>query len=64
MQNDKRSTHYYDDEMIICRCEEITFGEIRRAIQAGAQDVDAVKRMTRAGMGLCQSKSCYDLIAN
>lgn len=63
MKNDNRSTNY-DDEMIICRCEEVTLGEIRRAIQAGARDVDAVKRMTRAGMGLCQSKSCYDLIAN
>jgi NAD(P)H-nitrite reductase large subunit len=51
------------DELIICRCEEITVGEIRKAVREGAQDLDAVKRMTRAGMGLCQSKTCYNLIA-
>ena len=52
-----------DDERVICRCEEITLGEIRQAIKEGARDVDAVKRMTRAGMGLCQNKTCYNLVA-
>ena len=42
-----------DDERIICRCEEITLGEIRKAIRDGATDPDSVKRMTRAGAGLC-----------
>ena len=53
----------YDDERIICRCEEVTLGEIRRAIREGARDLDAVKRMTRTGAGLCQSKTCYNLVA-
>jgi len=53
-----------DDEMIICRCEEVTLGEIRTAIKDGARDLDAIKRITRAGMGLCQSKTCFSLIAN
>lgn len=47
----------------ICRCEEITEDKIREAVRQGAEDVDAVKRMTRAGMGLCQAKTCYPLIA-
>ena len=51
------------DDVIICRCEEITLGEIRKAIHAGATDVDAVKRMTRAGMGLCQGNTCRRLIS-
>ena len=50
-------------DMIICRCEEVTLGEILNAINKGARDVDAVKRMTRAGMGLCQGKSCGRLVA-
>ncbi len=54
----------YDDDRIICRCEEVTLGEIKKAIREGARDLDAVKRMTRAGMGLCQNKTCYNLIAN
>ncbi len=48
---------------IICRCEEVTEDEIREAIRNGATDVDAVKRVTRAGMGLCQQHTCYQLVA-
>ena len=51
-----------DDAMIICRCEEITRGDVLAALRAGATDVDAVKRMTRAGMGLCQGKTCGRLV--
>lgn len=46
------------DEVIICRCEEVTKQEIERAIAQGCCDLDAIKRATRAGMGMCQSKSC------
>jgi len=50
-------------DLIICRCEEVTEEEIRKAIRDGATDVDAVKRATRAGMGLCQQHTCYGLVA-
>ena len=38
---------------VICRCEEITEGEIRAAIRArvGARTLDGIKRRTRSGMG-------------
>ncbi len=52
-----------DDNIVICRCQEITKGEIRQAIAEGALTVDGVKRRTRAGMGLCQGKTCYRLVA-
>ena len=48
------------DDLIICRCEEVTLKEIKAAIKEGANSVDAVKRFTGAGMGLCQCKTCYD----
>jgi len=51
-----------DRDRIICRCEEITLGEVLDAIRDGAADADAVKRMTRAGMGLCQGNTCGRLI--
>lgn len=47
---------------IICRCEEITYGEIIDAIKAGRKSVKAIKRATRAGMGACQSRTCGRLI--
>ena len=45
---------------IICRCEQVTEGEIRDAIRrpVGARSLDGVKRRTRAGMGRCQSGFC------
>lgn len=49
-------------DMIICRCEEITLKEIIQAIAAGARSVNEVKRRTRAGMGLCQGRSCSRLV--
>jgi NAD(P)H-nitrite reductase large subunit len=51
-----------DDNIIICRCEEITLGEIKQTIREGARDVTGIKRRTRAGMGLCQGRTCEKLI--
>jgi NAD(P)H-nitrite reductase large subunit len=51
-----------EDKIIICRCEEITLGEIKQAIREGARDVTGIKRRTRAGMGLCQGRTCERLI--
>ena len=48
---------------IICRCEEITEQEIRDAIRKfNLGTVDEVKRLTRAGMGLCQGRTCTSLL--
>ena len=45
---------------IICRCEQVTEGEIVDAIHRvpGARSLDGVKRRTRAGMGRCQAGFC------
>lgn len=51
------------EDPIICRCEEVTESEIREAIKNGATTVTATKRITRAGMGLCQGQTCYTLVA-
>lgn len=52
-----------DDDTVICRCEEVTLGEIRRAVAAGAAEVNEVKGLTRAGMGNCQGRICGELVA-
>jgi bacterioferritin-associated ferredoxin len=51
------------DDLIICRCEEITRGEIKAAIRNGMQTLNGIKRVTRAGMGLCQGQTCQRLVA-
>ena len=49
---------------IICRCEQVTEGEILRAIHENppARDVDGVKRRTRSGLGRCQGGFCQPQI--
>ena len=46
------------DDTIVCRCEDVRAGEIREAARDGIGDVNLVKRWTRAGMGLCQGRTC------
>ena len=45
---------------IVCRCEEVTEGEIISAIRRNppARDIDGIKRRTRSGMGRCQGGFC------
>ncbi len=52
-----------DDDLVICRCEEITKGEIKNCIRNGMQTLNGIKRVTRAGMGLCQGQTCQRLVA-
>ena len=51
------------EDIIICRCQEVTREEILQAIAEGATTVDGVNKRTRAGMGLCQGKTCERLVA-
>ena len=53
-----------DDDMIICRCEEITKGEIRRAVHEGLRTTNEIKRWLRTGMGLCQGQTCQRNVQN
>ena len=46
------------DETCVCRCEEVTKGEIVEAIEMGCHSLIWIKRMTRAGMGMCQGRIC------
>ncbi len=51
------------DEIIICRCEDITRERLLEVIAEGYQTIDEIKRVTRAGMGPCQGRTCRQLIA-
>lgn len=50
---------------IVCRCEQVTEGEILRAIRENppAKDIDGIKRRTRSGMGRCQGGFCQPYVA-
>jgi NADPH-dependent 2,4-dienoyl-CoA reductase/sulfur reductase-like enzyme len=50
------------DETIVCRCEDVTRGEICAAAREGARSVNQVKAWTRCGMGPCQGRICGDIV--
>lgn len=47
-----------DDDILVCRCEEVTKGEIRKAVHAGIMTIEELRRFLRCGMGLCQGQTC------
>lgn len=47
------------DEAIVCRCEAITVGELRRVVrEMGANEANRAKAFSRVGMGRCQGRYC------
>jgi NADPH-dependent 2,4-dienoyl-CoA reductase/sulfur reductase-like enzyme len=46
------------DDAIVCRCEEVTAGEVRAAARLGCTGPNQLKAFTRAGMGPCQGRMC------
>lgn len=51
-----------DDDVIVCRCEEITKGEIRKAVHDGIFTIAEMRRYLRNGMGLCQGQTCGKVV--
>jgi bacterioferritin-associated ferredoxin len=50
-------------ELIVCRCEHVAAEAVEDAIQnLGCASVNEVKKMTRAGMGICQGRCCARLV--
>lgn len=53
-----------DGRTLVCRCEEVSAGEIRAAVaELGATDARSAKLLCRAGMGLCQGRVCGVTVA-
>jgi NADPH-dependent 2,4-dienoyl-CoA reductase/sulfur reductase-like enzyme len=46
------------DETLVCRCEEVTAGELRARAVEGRPGPNQLKAFTRAGMGPCQGRQC------
>jgi len=55
------------DETTICRCEEVTMGDVRRQVSNGLTSLKSIKMATRCGMGRCQGRTCgptlFDIIS-
>jgi thioredoxin reductase/bacterioferritin-associated ferredoxin len=52
-----------DAATTVCRCEDVTAGDLDAAIAAGARSMGALKVATRCGQGPCQGRICAHLVA-
>ena len=57
-----------NEDTIVCRCENVTRGQIDKALNEGVRDIASLKMRTRVFMGDCQGKTCgsfcYDRLKN
>lgn len=55
---------WLEDDTVICRCEDVPYGDVRHAIvELGAGDLRSVKMTTRCGMGYCQARTCGPVVS-
>ncbi len=53
----------FDDDTVVCRCENLTVGQIRQMVKEGVKEVNEIKCISRAGMGPCQGRMCGAAVA-
>lgn len=46
------------DDIVVCRCEERTVADLKIGFKQGAIEPNALKGITRCGMGPCQGRQC------
>lgn len=51
------------DDTLLCRCEEVTAGEVTSVAKEWDGNLRTIKQLTRAGMGPCQGRICGPLVA-
>jgi bacterioferritin-associated ferredoxin len=51
------------EDIVICRCQDITLAEVEEAIDQGMTHPEEIKRFLHVGMGPCQGRTCGRLIA-
>lgn len=50
-----------DRDTIVCRCEQVTVGDVLDGIEKGYRNINEIKR-TRVGMGMCQGRMCESVV--
>lgn len=51
-----------NEDFTVCRCENVTYSEIMKAMDKGVNNSRELKLKTRAGMGFCNGRTCGHLI--
>jgi len=50
------------DNILICRCEDITEEMVNEGLDSGITTLEEIKRFLRAGMGPCQGRTCGPIL--
>lgn len=45
-------------KVIVCRCEDVTLGDLEHSVALGYVHIEEAKRYTGLGTGPCQGKEC------
>jgi sarcosine oxidase, subunit alpha len=51
-----------DPDLVLCRCEGVTVGMVRRVAWQGFSSAEEIKRFTRMTMGSCQGRVCQSVL--
>ncbi|BCU68291.1 (2Fe-2S)-binding protein [Sulfolobales archaeon HS-7] len=62
--NNIEGIYFYSRGGYICECEDVTFGDVSKAITRGYNTVESIKRVTGACTGECQGRQCSFLLGN
>ncbi len=54
----KKANRVPADDVIVCRCEEVSAGDIRHFVDIGCHGPNQAKAYGRCGMGPCQGRQC------
>ncbi len=46
------------DHVLVCRCEEVSAGQVRKYVELGCRGPNQTKAFGRCGMGPCQGRLC------
>ena len=53
----------FEASTVLCRCENVTVGDVRKVMKEGVHDLNEIKIVTRCGMGPCQGRMCGPALA-
>jgi bacterioferritin-associated ferredoxin len=59
----QKDTGQSSETLTICRCEGVTLDQVKNCVQhSSARTINQVKKLTRAGMGPCQGRTCSGVL--
>ena len=52
------------EDIIICRCNDVTLEEIEDLIDMGVTNIEMIRRLAKTGIGPCQGRSCLPMLVD